>query len=33
MPGLGQHVEAPQCLDRAPDVHDGKGHGIGDVDL
>src|SRR6185312_5367786 len=33
MGGLGQYVQASQCLDRAIDVHDGKGDGVGDVDL
>jgi hypothetical protein len=33
MPGLGQYVQTPQCLDRAIDMHDGKACGVSDIDL
>ena len=33
MPGLGQHVQSPQCLDRSIDMLDGKACGVSDIDL
>jgi hypothetical protein len=33
VPGLRQDVHAPQCLDRAIDVHDGKACGVRYIDL
>jgi hypothetical protein len=33
MSGLRQDVQAPQCLDHAIDVHDGKACGVSDIDL